>query len=166
MTTDTLPIARDLLLREAQFLDERRWDEWLALYHPDAEFWIPAWRNESEFTEDPETGISLMYVSSRSQLEERVMRVKSGRSAASAVLPRTAHSLTNIMVQTPQQNGALVANAIAATHLFDVKRREQHTFFGRCEYRLVQDGGAWRIRRKKIVLLNDTIPTVVDFYSV
>jgi len=30
--------------REALYLDERRWDDWLALYHDDAEFWVPAWR--------------------------------------------------------------------------------------------------------------------------
>jgi len=166
MTIDTLPIATDILNREALALDERRWDDWLALYHPDAEFWIPAWRNENEFTADPESGISLMYISSRAQLEERVMRVKSGRSAASAVLPRTAHAFSNIMVQPAAKNGEMTVNAIATTYLFDVKRREQHTFFGHCEYRLVQDAGAWRIRRKKFVLCNDTIPTVVDFYSV
>jgi 3-phenylpropionate/cinnamic acid dioxygenase small subunit len=165
VTTDALSIATDLLHREALALDERRWDDWLALYCPDAEFWIPAWSSETRYTEDPENGISLMYIASRAQLEERVARVKSGRSAASAVLPRTAHAFANIMVQPPA-NGAIAVNAVATTHLFDVRRREQHVFFGRNEYRLVRDGGAWRIRRKKIVLMNDTIPTVVDFYSV
>ncbi len=166
MTGEPLAIATDVLNREARYLDERRWDEWLALYHPDAEFWVPAWKNENEYTDDPEAGISLIYISARAQLEERVARVRSGRSAASAVLPRTAHALSNITVEPPATDGSLAVNAVATTHLFDVKRREQHTFFGRAEYRLVPENGAWRIRRKKLILLNDTIPTVVDFYSI
>jgi len=30
------------LYREARLLDDREWDEWLTLYHKDAEFWMPA----------------------------------------------------------------------------------------------------------------------------
>jgi len=30
-----------LLYREAEYVDERRWDEWLALFDPQAEYWIP-----------------------------------------------------------------------------------------------------------------------------
>jgi len=166
MTADLLPIATDLLYREALYLDERRWEDWLALYHPDAVFWVPAWKNESSYTADPENEISLIYIASRAQLEERVSRVKSGRSAASVVMPRTAHAITNIMVQPGGNSGALTVSSVTTTHIFDVKRRESQMFFGRYEHRLVQMDGAWRIRRKKIVILNDTIPTVVDFYSV
>lgn len=164
--TDTLSAATDILLREALYLDERRWDDWLALYHKDAEYWIPAWKNESEFTRDPENEISLVYIASRAQLEERVSRVKSRRSAASAVLPRTAHALSNIMLEPHSSNGTLNVRSVMTTHLFDVKRRESLVFFGRYEHCLVQEDGGWRIKRKKIVIMNDTIPTVVDFYSV
>ena len=61
-----------------QFLDERRWDDWLGLYHEQAEFWVPAWRDEDEATEDPENEIALIYILSRVQLEERLSRLRSG----------------------------------------------------------------------------------------
>src|SRR5258706_13548018 len=113
MSTDLLPIATDFLNREALYLDERRWEDWLALYHPDAEFWVPAWKNESEYTVDPENEISLMYVASRTQLEERVSRGKSGRSAASVVMPRHAHAITNIMVRPAAKNGGVTSSPVA-----------------------------------------------------
>ena len=33
----------DCLLEEAACLDERRWDDWLAMYEDDCLFWLPAW---------------------------------------------------------------------------------------------------------------------------
>jgi benzoate/toluate 1,2-dioxygenase beta subunit len=39
----TLQDVQQLLYREARALDDRDWDAWLALYTPDAEFWVPSW---------------------------------------------------------------------------------------------------------------------------
>ncbi len=163
---ETLLMAAEVLYREAHFLDERRWDDWLGLYHEQAEFWVPAWRDEGEATDDPENEIALIYISSRVQLEERVSRVRSGRSAASSPLPRTAHAVSNVMVLPGEQDDTLTVRSISTAHIFDVRRREQHVFFSRCEHRLLRGNGVWRIRRKKLVLLNDYIPTVIDFYTV
>ena len=164
--TETLQMAAELLYREAHFLDERRWDDWLSLYHEQAEYWVPAWRDEDRVTEDPESEIALIYISSRVQLEERVSRVRSGRSAASSPLPRTAHAVSNVMVTTDADDDMLTVRSITTTHIFDVKRREQHVLFARCEYGLVRVNGDLRILRKKLVLLNDYIQTVIDFYSI
>ena len=32
---------RQFLYREARFLDDKEWDNWLALYAPNVEFWMP-----------------------------------------------------------------------------------------------------------------------------
>jgi len=163
--SEILAAAADMLHREALYLDRRRWDDWLALYHEDAEFWVPAWKNEDEPTADPDNEVSLIYISSRVSLEERVARVKSGRSAASTPMPRTAHALSNVMAEADGAD-AIVARAVAATHIFDVRRREPHLIFGHSEYRLERGGSAWLIRRKKITVLNDYLSTIIDFYTV
>ncbi len=157
--------ARELVWREALALDDRRWDDWLAFYDEKAVFWVPAWKSEHEPTADPENEISLIYIASRAQLEERVARVRSGRSAASAPIPRTAHALANVLVD-PAADGALLVRSVTTTHLFDLRRRESHVYFARCEHLLVGNAGALRIKRKKVVLLNDTLPTALDFYTV
>ena len=78
---DALRAATDVLYRETMYLDERRWDDWLGLYHADAEFWVPMWKSEHEFTDNPLREVSLIYITSRDRLEERVKRVRSNRSA-------------------------------------------------------------------------------------
>ncbi len=155
--------AEALLTREALLLDRGDWDAWLALYTEGAIFWIPAWRDEATPTGDPDRELSLIYYRGRRNLEDRVWRARSGLSVASAPRPRVVHQVTNVLIEEENRVAASFS-----THLFDKRAERSHTFFGRYEYRLVRtaDDGAWRIALKKILLLNDTLPTVVDFYSV
>ncbi|HTU13504.1 MAG TPA: aromatic-ring-hydroxylating dioxygenase subunit beta [Allosphingosinicella sp.] len=160
--TLTLAAAEALLTREALYLDRAQWDEWLGLYTEDAIFWMPAWRDELTLTEDPDRELSLIYYRGRRNLEDRVWRARSGLSVASAPRARSVHQVTNILVEADDR-----VTAAFAVHLFDKRAERTHSFFGRYDYRLARDDdGAWKIAAKKIILLNDTIPTVVDFYSV
>lgn len=159
-------IAADVLYREALYLDERRWDEWLALYDEAPEFWVPAWKTEDEPTADPNSEVSFLYVSTHLELEERVARVRSGKSIASTPLPRTAHAVTNIMAEPGASGDELQVRCVTTTQIYTVNRREQHFVSARCTYQLIRAGAAWRIRRKKLLLLNDYIPTMLDFYTI
>lgn len=110
--------------------------------------------------------VSLFYTSTRGELEDRVWRVRSGKSIASTPLPRTAHLVTNVMVVPAQDADTIEARSVATTHLFNVKRRDQQVAFALAEHRLVRGDGHWRIKRKKLLLLNDYLPTMLDFYTV
>lgn len=157
--------AEDLLFREALLIDTRRFAEWLDLFTPDVEFWMPAWRDEATLTQDPDRELSLIYYKGRRNLEDRVMRLTSGLSVASLPLPRVVHQVTNVLVLAADEKSADLSAAFTC-HRFDVRMNRTDCFFGRYEYRVVQQDGALRIARKKIVLLNDTVPTVVDINSI
>jgi len=157
--------AEDLLYREALSLDRREWDAWLELYAEDAVFWMPAWRDETEPTADPEAELSLIYYRGRRNLADRVWRVRSGMSVASAPLPRSVHAITNVLIEGSVGDRAEVS-ASFTVHRYDVRSERSHVFFGRYEYALVREASGWRIAAKKILLLNDVIPTVLDFYAV
>lgn len=157
-------VARELLAREALLLDTQSWDEWLALYTEDAQFWMPAWTDEHRLAESPERELSLVYCSARAGLEDRVWRIRSGLSVASRPLPRTTHCVTNSVVSP--QGAELRVESSWTCHVFGLKDRRDHVFHGRYEHHLRQQQGAWRIAAKKVVLRNDTIPTLLDFYCV
>jgi len=157
--------ASDLLNREALFLDRSEWDAWLALYCEDAVFWMPAWRDEITPTEDPDRELSLIYYQGRRNLEDRVWRIRSGFSTASTPRPRTVHLVTNVLTHEADE-GCCAVTASFCTHLYDRRGERTHAFFGRYEYRLRREAEDLRIARKKILLLNDTIPAVVDIYSI
>ena len=163
--SEMLRAGTDVLYREAHYLDTQRWDDWLGLYSPDCEFWMPAWKSEHELTANPKRELSLVYYSSRAGLEDRVTRVRSGTSVASIPLPRTQHAITNVIAEPTDAGEAMRLYTNWTVHQFRTKHREVEVPFGRYEHDLVCLEGAWYIRRKKIVLLNDYMPTLLDFYS-
>ncbi|MGH7035330.1 MAG: aromatic-ring-hydroxylating dioxygenase subunit beta [Stellaceae bacterium] len=154
----------ELLHREAAYLDEQRWDEWLALFAPDCEFWVPTWTGEGRLTTNPQTELSLMYFAGRGGIEDRIVRIRSGRSPAALPLPRTTHMVGNILPLEPPQAGRLRLRSSWTCHAFFPLLNATHTFFGRAEYELTLHGGAWLIGKKKTVLENDRIPMAIDIY--
>lgn len=157
-------VAERILFEEARALDEQRFEDWLALYAQEAIFWVPAWTDEGRLTSDPETELSLIHCT-RAQLAERVGRVEGGRSMASSPLPRTAHIVSNVIVDVGGDDH-IVVRSIATTHAFNIKRRATTTAFALVTHELAREGGAWLIARKTIALQNDYISTMMDFYTV
>ena len=159
--------ACNLLYREARCLDERRWEDWLTLYREDAIFWAPTWKDEETTAEDPFTELSLIYANSRQQLKERADRVAGGRSVASLPPPRTAHTISNILVDAGRNPDTIFVQSVATTHVSNVKKREQSVFFCLQEHDLATDSsGSLLIARKKLLLMNDYIPRMIDFYTI
>lgn len=155
--------AEALLYREAECLDQHRWDEWLALYAEDAVFWVPSWIDFSRSTSNPDTELSLIYYSARARIEERVWRLQSGQSPASVPLSRTLHSISNVRLAA-NEPGIVHANAVV--HAFNPRRRETTVQFGTYRLRLVCNEGRLLIAEKKIILLNDYLPSSIDIYTV
>ncbi len=165
MSDDRLTLAEDcrsLVAREGRLLDERRWDEWLALYAADCEFWVPSWHNDRP-TSDPQSELSLIYYNSRHGLEERVWRITSGLSAASRAIPRTSHLTGSVdLVEFDAERAVLQASFV--THTWRPER--SHAFFGLYDYTLRRTPAGLLIARKRIVVMNDIIPNVLDLYSI
>ena len=160
--------ACNVVAREALLLDAQRWDDWLALYAEDARFWLPAWTDEHRLSASPERELSLIFCASRAGLEDRVWRVRSGLSVASRPLPRTTHVVGNSVARlaADSSDGELIVESSWTCHVFELKERTTHVFHGRYEHRLRRTGEDWRIAAKTIVLMNDSIPTMLDFYCV
>jgi 3-phenylpropionate/cinnamic acid dioxygenase small subunit len=159
-----MAIGKDLLSREAMYLDEKRWDEWLALYAVDCEYWVPTWTAEGNLTTSPQTELSLIYYTARGALEDRVVRIRSGRSPAALPLPRTTHIVSNILPLEPPQRDRIRLRSSWACHTFFPLMDVHHTFFGRAEYDLARRDENWLIAKKKTILENDRIPLPIDIY--
>jgi len=157
--------ATAFLAREALYLDRLDFDPWLALYTPDCLFWMPAWRDDGTQTEDPDRELSLIFYRGRRNLEDRVQRIRSGFSVASAVMPRVAHMIGNVLIE-PAEGGAVRIDSSFLTNVHDVRTNRSHAYFGRYEHDLVLVDGEWKISKKIIRLMNDVVPTMLDVYGV
>jgi 3-phenylpropionate/cinnamic acid dioxygenase small subunit len=155
----------DLLYREGAALDELRYDDWLALFTEDCEFWVPAWKGDHTPTDNPKREVSLIYYSTRAGLEDRVWRIRSGQSVASRPVPRTTHLVGSIRIEDTNGDVVQVSASWQAFSFFH-KTKATEPFFGRYFYELVRLGGELRIKRKKVILMNDYIPTMLDVYNI
>ena len=94
-----LETVQQFLYREARYLDDREFEKWIECYHPDSEYWMPAWADDGELTTDPAAEISLIYYPNRGGIEDRVFRIRTDRSSATSLPePRTGHNITNVEV--------------------------------------------------------------------
>jgi 3-phenylpropionate/cinnamic acid dioxygenase small subunit len=158
-------IAAQVLYQEAGCLDTQDWDGWLDLYPEELEYWVPAWKNESELVSNVKREVSLIYHTRHRELADRVLRIRSRKSVTAMPLPRTTHLVTNVLAQPSGEAGHLRGTAAWTVHEYDPRLMKSYTHFGRYEFELQPIPGAWRIGRKKIILMNDLIPTVIDFYN-
>lgn len=165
--TMTRPLTQEqiaaFLYREARLLDDRAWDEWLTCYAPKASYWMPAWDDDDQLTQDPQSEISLIYYPNREGLEDRVFRIKTERSGASTPEPRTSHFIGNIEVIGQTGEGTQVRYN---WHTLSQRYNATTTFFGTTFVTLEGEGDAIRIAGKKIILKNDYIPQVIDIYHI
>ena len=161
--TVTLDAVRQFLYREARYLDDREFEAWLECYHPDAEFWMPAWDDDDLLVEDPQTEISLIYYPTRAGLEDRVFRIRTDRSSATSLPePRTGHNITN--VEIVGQRGDVVDVRFNWLTLY-YRYHHVDTYFGTSFY-TIDFSAEPLITNKRVVLKNDYIHHVVDIYHV
>jgi benzoate/toluate 1,2-dioxygenase beta subunit len=136
------------LFHEARLLDERRWAEWEELYLEDGVYWAPATPEQP----DPVNHVSLIF---ENQLLRKVRIARFASPAAPSLhpFPRTAHIVTNIMVDGhDSKSGALSVNSRFL--MIEYRRGVQRFYGGAYAHDLVERDGALRIRRKKVDLVN------------
>lgn len=146
---------------EAELLDERKWDEWLALYDADTEYWVPAWDDDGAPTSDPQRELSLIYYRGRGGLEDRVHRLRTGHSSASSPLFRTCHLRSPPLLGT---EGELQSARFAwTTHCY--RPGESVSYFGRKTLWLAARGNGYAIMKSITMVHNDLIDQVLDVYQ-
>jgi benzoate/toluate 1,2-dioxygenase beta subunit len=147
--------------KEVRHLDDRQWDEWLACYSESAVYWMPAWDDCDELTEDPQSEISLIYYPNREGLEDRVYRIRTERASSSMPEPRTTHFIANLEILSQTDNEVKIRyNWQTLSHRY----KETTTFYGTAFCTLDTTAEQPLITDKKVVLNNDYINQVIDVY--
>lgn len=148
---------------EAELLDERRYDEWLALLADDIRYWMPMRRNvkfgdtEREFTR--ETDDIAWFDEGKDTLTRRVRQIQTGIHWAEEPRSRIAHMVSNVQLLsvTPDER-----EVIAKSRFLIYRNRaetETDILVGKREDTLRRDGDGWSIARRKIVLDQNVLMT-------
>src|SRR5436309_729818 len=142
--------CEDFLLHEARLLDEARFDEWLALFSADAQYWVPS---EPE-QQSPHDTVSLIY-DDRRLLETRVRRLASPRIYSQAPRSRTSRIVSNVSIEDSGNNACTVRLKFL---MIEYRRDRQRLFAGTAFHRLVQADGGLLTASKLVNLVNCDAP--------
>ena len=149
----------EFLYREAELLDERRYDEWLALLADDIRYWMPMRRNvkygeeQREFTRQGQD--IAWFDEGKDTLTRRVKQIQTGIHWAEEPVSRISHLVTNVQLveATPS---VTEAREVTTRCRFLIYRNRVETetdiLVGKREDVLRRAGADWRIARRKIVL--------------
>lgn len=136
------------LYHEARLIDEKRWEEWNELFTEDGEYWVPATRGQP----DPKNHVSLMYETSLLR-EIRLRRYRHPNAMSLQPQPYSVHLVSNVMLdEFDSATGECIVNSRFV--MLEFRRDEQRTYGGAATHELLPDGDAFRIRMKKVELVN------------
>ena len=144
----------DLLYREAELLDERRYEEWLDLFTEDARYFMPMRRNvpadEGE-RESTREGVDVNWFDEgKDTLTRRVKQIRTGIHWAEQPPSRICHMVSNVQILEATADEV----SVKSRFLLYRNRVETETDFlvGKREDRWRRVNGDWRIARRKIIL--------------
>jgi benzoate/toluate 1,2-dioxygenase beta subunit len=138
--------CEDFLVHEARLLDDQRFDEWLALFTPEARYWVPSQPDQAS----PLDTVSLIY-DDRRLLETRVRRLASPRIYSQEPRSRTSRIVTNVTIEQADESGTLTRSKFA---MVEYRREQQRHFAGTCWHTLVVSESVIRIAQKRVDLLD------------
>jgi 3-phenylpropionate/cinnamic acid dioxygenase small subunit len=140
-------------IREAWLLDERKFDDWLALFTDDLLYFMPRRKNvlrrELHREVTPLGDLAILEEDKR-YLEMRVARLATGMAWAEDPPSRTRHLIGNLEAK-PSDNGdveARTAFLVYRSHL----ETDSQLLSGSREDVLRQVDGGWKVARRTIVL--------------
>jgi 3-phenylpropionate/cinnamic acid dioxygenase small subunit len=147
------------LYREAELLDERRYEEWLDLFTDDCHYFMPMRRNvphdapEREFTRE---GRDVNWFDEgKDTLTRRVRQILTGIHWAEEPPSRICHMVSNVQVLEATPPGPRPEEVEVKCRFLIYRNRvetETDLLVGKREDQLRRINGDWKIARRKIVL--------------
>jgi 3-phenylpropionate/cinnamic acid dioxygenase small subunit len=153
----------EFLYAEAELLDERHYDDWLALLAEDIRYWMPMRRNvkygdaDREFTRETED--INWFDEGKETLTRRVRQIQTGIHWAEEPRSRITHMVSNVQLLAVAPDAA----ELTAKSRFLIYRNRVETetdvLVGKREDTLRRAGDGWVIARRKIILDQNVLMT-------
>ncbi|MFO1270441.1 MAG: aromatic-ring-hydroxylating dioxygenase subunit beta [Rubrivivax sp.] len=157
-----MPTRQDLIdfvVKEAQLLDAKRFEEWNALFTDDAFYWVPLVPDQP----DGVNHTSHMY-EDKLLRDLRIERLKSPRAFSQQPPSRCHHLLQTPTVESFDEaaNRYVVRSEF---HYTETQGDDLQSYVGTCFHHLTVQGGALKMTLKRVNLINSdaALPAVQLF---
>lgn len=145
-----LRAVEEFLYAEAEYMDTHQYDRWMELWDEQALYSVPC--NADEI--DPGRKGSLIY-ERREQIEDRLFRLKGRHAHAQRPKSRLMRVISNVRLLVHDSEQVKVSSNFV---LGEVRLDRQTVWMGRSVHTLLNRPGGFRMREKKVELLNNDSP--------
>ncbi|MDC0032942.1 aromatic-ring-hydroxylating dioxygenase subunit beta [Alphaproteobacteria bacterium] len=140
------------LIHEGRLLDDRRFEDWMNLFTEDGLYWVPSTPDQA----DPYKTASLFF-DDLELMKTRINRLRHPRIHIQTPPSRTNHAVSNVIVEEADdvKGVYLVSSSMLMSECrLDIQRH----FTGRQYHWLNRAGDSFRIRLKRVNLINCDSP--------
>ncbi|MBF6571431.1 MAG: aromatic-ring-hydroxylating dioxygenase subunit beta [Candidatus Binataceae bacterium] len=147
---ELLKAVEQFLYSEAEYMDSHQYDRWFELWDEQALYWVPCNADEA----DPNSNVALIY-ENRDKIEDRLFRLKGRHAHAQNPRSRLMRVVSNVRIAQADAGKVVVTSQFV---LGEVRLDRQTVWIGRSQHTLLQTANGFKIREKKVLLLNNDSP--------
>lgn len=144
----TLRAVEEFLVHEADLLDDRRFEDWAALFTEDGLYWVPGVPGQKS----PFDAVSIFNDDAQGR-DVRIRHLRHPKTLSQEVPPRTLHVVQNVSVAPADgSSGELLVKSRLL--MLEYRDNSQRLYGGRCQHRLRRSRDSFAIAFKRVDLLN------------
>ena len=147
VSIETQLAVERFLFRQAEILDEKRWDDWLTLFTQDGRYWMPA---EADQTDGE--GVPNIFWEDLNLMKLRIRRNNHPRAHSQAPENRLCHVVSNVIIESEDTIGDIVVRS--RFHCAEYLRYEIRSFTGKYRHYLKLGEDGYRIALQRADLVN------------
>ena len=136
------------LYRQAEILDDKRWNTWLELFTEDGKYWMPV--GESQTTGEGQPSI---FYEDLDLMRVRIKRVNHPRAWSQKPPHKTSHVVSNVVVESidPKTGDVVVRSKF---YMSEFRRDVVRHFAGKYRHHLRKTPAGYRIVQQRVDLVN------------
>ena len=147
VSVDTQLAVERFLHRQAEILDEKQWEEWLALFTPDGHYWMPAREDQTDGE-----GVPNIFWENLDMMEMRIRRNNHPQAHSQAPNNRLCHVVSNVIIEDEAANGDIIVRS--RFHCAEYLRYDVRSFTGKYRHLLKKTDDGYRIQLQRADLVN------------
>jgi benzoate/toluate 1,2-dioxygenase beta subunit len=140
--------VEQFLYRQAEYLDGKRWQEFIDLFTDDGHYWMPAMPEQTTGE-----GVPSIFYEDRNLMTVRMRRVKHPDAWSQRPLWGTNHMVGNVIVESDDPaSGELVVRS--RFHMMEFRREASRHFAGSYVHHLMRTANGLRIKLQRVDMVN------------
>ncbi|MBV9362438.1 MAG: aromatic-ring-hydroxylating dioxygenase subunit beta [Betaproteobacteria bacterium] len=138
--------VEQFLFQQSEFLDCKKWQEWIDLFTPDGVYWMPPAPEYKTWEGQP-----AIFAEDKNLMTVRMNRVLHPDAWSQRPLWETNHVVSNVTIEKETKSEVVVRSRF---HMMELRRDDVRHFAGRYEHTLRKNGKGWKIKLQRVDMTN------------